>query len=693
MTIPFLDIFRRAKARFTPNSESAAVATPARTLPTEKPTGDRLSKTVMPNMVRSSAPDTFKPAVDPAPNIKLPSARSPQLPPSVALALQPKVERTISLKLSDFLAALPAGYIKPVESFNAGQRILLKACDVEKGMAMGKPTAPLSSIHAQVPDIFLIKVAADDARQIDLPFDKVMDQFQNIKLRDDQEEESDVPQVDTPFLQVTLEDTEKFGVTLPKLQTSDHPPVKVEPATAQALSSAEPEPVMRETVAPAAPRGIPLNISTSPTVTTPRPSAPDPVTPTRIPFSLPPNGTGGSDSEDVPATSSGPPVPTSEPSAPPLPNGGAARIPFKISAPCEDVKPKLTLIPGASSADEELPEEFLQGAVQDAAKISLGLREVLQNMPAFQLAGTPEAAAANARIELPLLLVESQLASGRIAIPMKIFREALPENQRDLVVVDDAESPVLLPLQEVLKNLPSNVLKMRDDQEAVDAPAGFETPFSIKAAEDAKRFQEGKAPAGEAAGPAEIAPEAEAQAEQPDAEVEARVDENPPSEATAEANVPEKAEAPVLEAPGPGTAAPEMAKTGKKLDTNTNAKEIVTRASALPGVGACTVTFEDGLSLAGNLPEDVQVGGLCAMAPSVLQKMNRHTVDTKLGPLTSMTLHCRESQMSFFMRGSVCLTVLHAGGDLASATHKQLAEMADELSRTYSQPETVHVDY
>ena len=682
MTIPFLDIFKRAKARFTQNSEPVPVVTEARTLPAEKPTSERLSKTVMPNMVRTSAPDTFRPMVDPAPNIRLPSARSPKLPPSVALALQPKVERTISLKLADLLAALPAGYIKPVESFNPGQRILLKASDVEKGMATGRPTAPLASIHAQVPDIFLIKVTAHDPRQIDLPFDKVLDQFQNIKVRDDQEEQNDVPQLDTPFLQVTLEDTEKFGVTLPKLQTSEDPPVRVEPATAQTLSSAEPEAVARETVASAAaPRGIPLNISTSPTVPPPRPSAPDPVTPTRIPFKLPPNGTGGSDSETVPA-SSGPPVPTSAP-----PNGWAARVPFKISPPCADLTPKPTLRPGASSGDEQIPAEGLRGTDQDAARISLGLREVLQNMPAFQLQGSPETAAADARIELPLLLVESQLASGRIAIPMKIFREALPENQRDLVVADEVESPVLLPLQEVLKNLPSTVLKMRDDQEAVDVPAAFETPFSIKAAEDAKRFNGAPSQAagtaeGEAATPADAAPEAPAQVEQPKAVAEKSCPIGP----KAEAEEPERAEAP---APAPSNAA----KAEKKIDANTNAKEIVSRASALPGIGSCAVTFEDGLSLAGNLPEDVQVGGLCAMAPSVLQKMSRHTVDTKLGPLTSMTLHCRESQMSFFMRGSVCLTVLHASGDLAPETHNQLAEMADELSRTYSQPETVHVHH
>lgn len=685
MTIPFHDIFKRARARFLKNGDPAASPAGAPPLPVERPGGARLSKTVMPNAVRSSAPDPFKASVDPAPNIKLPSARPPKLPPTVALALQPKVERTIFLKLRDVLAGLPEGHIKPVETFNPGQRILLKASEIEKGMATGKPTVSLLSIYAQVPDIFLIKVAADDTRQIGLPFDKVLEQFQKIKVRDDQDEEYEVPQLDTPILQATIEDTERFGTPRPRIQTAMQPPVKVEPATAQALSSAEPESVARETIASSTtPKGIPLNISTSPTVT-PRPTGPDPIAPARIPFKLPPNGTGGSDSEKVPA-SSGPPVPMSTPaSAPP------ARIPFKISAPCDDLKPKLTLIPVVASREEKGPAEPLAAAPQDEAKISLGLREVLQNMPAFQWNGSLETVPSDARIEFPLLLVEPQLSNGRIAIPVKTFRAALPENQRELVVVDEVESPVLLPLQEVLKNLPSTVLKMREDQEAEHVPTAFETPFSIKAAEDAKRLAAGL-PADEKKPevPAEKtdgSSEAKAEKASPAAAVEEKI------EVKAEEKVEAAVEAKAPESPAAQAEEKSQPKIEEKLDANTSAKEVVARASALPGVGACSITFEDGLSLAGNLPDDVSIGGLCAMAPSLLQKINRHTVDTKLGPLMSMTLHCRESQMSFFMKGNVCLTVLHVGGDLASETHHQLAEMANELSRAYSQPETVHVDH
>jgi hypothetical protein len=81
------------------------------------------------------------------------------------------------------------------------------------------------------------------------------------------------------------------------------------------------------------------------------------------------------------------------------------------------------------------------------------------------------------------------------------------------------------------------------------------------------------------------------------------------------------------------------------------------------------------------------------MAPSLLQRIERHLLDTKLGSLTAVTLHCAKSPMTFFMQGNICLTVLHAGGNLASETQNELAKMTKDLSRTYAQPETAHVDH
>ena len=72
-------------------------------------------------------------------------------------------------------------------------------------------------------------------------------------------------------------------------------------------------------------------------------------------------------------------------------------------------------------------------------------------MPAFQLSGTPEKIPPDVQVEFPMSLIEPQLATGRVAIEAKTFHAALPETHRDFFIVDAAETPVLLPLQEVLK--------------------------------------------------------------------------------------------------------------------------------------------------------------------------------------------------------------------------------------------------
>ena len=524
-------------------------------------------------------------------------------------------------------------------------------------------------------------------------------------MREDQEKEQDVPQLETPILQVTLEDTQRFGTTMTSVQSSAHPPVKVEPATAQTLSSAEPEGIVQETSAPRKIGGFSLAPPVTLKPAEPPPSAAPPQSgaPTRIPFHLPPNGAGVPVSETVPA-SSGPPVPNLSPKKPgPAPS--PVRLPFKVSPPSDALRPKRTLVPGVERPEPPEAEPVAAPVTppkNDGVKVSLNLRAILQNLPVFQFTGSAEAVPAETRIELPYSLIESQLASGRVGISPKTLQAAMPEEFRSLVVIDDSESPVLLPLQEVLKNLPDTALQMRPDQEVIETGEIIETPFSIKAAEDAKRLQEAsrakpealasKTPEPEKA--ASAVPPAPAESAQAAEKVEVKAEAEPaPAPATIETE--EKIEAAVdpktVSAETPPRA--EEKKSEPKPEAKNEAKQVVEKATALPGVAGCSVTFADGLSLAGNLPAEAGADGLCAMAPSLLQRIDRHMLDTKLGPLTSMTLHCAKSPVTFFMKGNVCLTVLHDGGDLASETQETLAEMAKELSRTYSQPETAHVDH
>src|ERR1700704_3947567 len=135
MTIPFLSYFKRSKGNGNGAVKQAAPAKPTAP-PLEKPSSERFSKTVMPNSTRVLPPqDPFEMAArSPALGGKMPAAGGPlapsssafrtipfapatngprDLPPAVALALEPQVERVVSLELGDVLTEMPPGYVKP----------------------------------------------------------------------------------------------------------------------------------------------------------------------------------------------------------------------------------------------------------------------------------------------------------------------------------------------------------------------------------------------------------------------------------------------------------------------------------------------------------------------------------------------------------------------------------------------------
>lgn len=666
MTIPFLSFFKKVKDQALALKEKPAAA-PKPVAPLEKPSSERFSKTVMPNATRTLPPqDPFEMAARSSAlgGASAPSAprtvtfggstpapvRPRDLPPAVALALEPRVERVISLDLADIAPQISADYIKPIESIDGTRRILLKASEVERGMASGKPAVSLATIYQQVPEIFLRSIASGDEAQVRLPFEKVLEQFSKLQVRGDQERHQAVPQVETPFLQVTLEDNSRFGTTIEAVETADLPPVRVEPPTAEAFAAAEPE-------------GAGTGFIQRPATESP------PATPTRIPFKLSPNGTGGSAPESVPA-SSGPSVPT--PSAP-----APTRIPFKITAPSDDLRPKEEPWLTAESLPASDPAPVTPAAptpitvpVENKAeiRISLPLKPIMQGLPPFQLSGDAASVPAEAQVELPFSLIEPQLASGRVTVTPEAFAAGLPSKYQSLFKKGEA-GDVILPLHEVLKNLPSASLRMREDQEVQDVGVNFATPFSAKAEEDAKRFK--------IAGPAVARP---IPAPEPPAvtAVEA-VQAVEAVKAVEEAPAAPAAET-IPFGPAPRNPLQVALETDEKLD----AKGVVEHVNKLAGVKASAFMFGDGLSLAGSLPAEYETDGLCAMAPSLMQRIENHMVETKLGALRGMTLTCLKGAVTFFMHENLCLAALHSGGDLTTEVREKLSRIVHELSRKYS---------
>jgi predicted regulator of Ras-like GTPase activity (Roadblock/LC7/MglB family) len=487
------------------------------------------------------------------------------------------------------------------------------------------------------------------------------------------------------------------------------------PATAEAIAAAEPEPTAQEKFTPthvglriqqARQKELPAEppIISAPQKEDTSALEADAVTrenrPTaRIPFSLQPtapekslsssavepaseetlsNGTGEPAFPRVPA-SGGPPVPPLTPAAP-------TRIPFKLT-PLSEPKPELApavaapletskvSIPAAPTQVPESSEPIVPES--NDPMVTLSLRPILESLPPMQIAGDVSSVPAETKISFRFALIAPQLATGKVVVQPKDFQAALPPAHRDLFLPDAVEAPVQLSLPEVLAHLPGNALQMRADQEVVTQDEIFETPFSTKAAEDAKRFGSGAAQDVGSAAPAQ-----KQTAEKPADESKTRGE--PTQIAKPE---PVKIERSPIAMPMPAEASAVAAAP------RFEARDGVAKASALPGVGSCSVIFADGLSIAGNIPGEMHIEGLSAVAPTLLEKLKKHMLETQLGALTCLTVHGEKSPVTFFASGNICLTAVHSVEELSAATRRELGSITKELSRTYAQPGTAHVDH
>src|SRR5262245_36486734 len=483
MKLPFLRFFKKGEV-----AEAAVVAADSRPVVTvEKPAADRYTKTFTPNATRQvvvEAPRAYAPAgagaatiAAPIPAV-LPSLSSASSLPASTLVPPPRshsvplggapgprilmkdpevstaiAERTISLPLSDINLSeglLQSGGLDPE------RRVIFKATDLERGMSSGKPSVKLRAIYQQAPEAFTREIAAEDPAEVVLPFAKVLEQFASFQVRSDQIIEETLPQVETPFLQVTLEDRERFKTEV--TATTISAPVPLATATPEAApdASIDLDSPIRLTVpkeaAAAASKPIRLTPSTTPAPVTPPVASVAPPVASVAPATprISPNGTGVPATERVPA-SSGSPVPTPLPSplAPPPASSNSpapAKIPLKISPPLGDLQesaaPKVSA-PTAGVATVKFCDS--------GHRIRLPLRSILRGIAPCQLSGPTDTVAEDAVIELPFAIIQPQLASGKISISPAQLHSALPDKYRDTLTIEDQTTPISLPLQEVLQ--------------------------------------------------------------------------------------------------------------------------------------------------------------------------------------------------------------------------------------------------
>jgi hypothetical protein len=694
MNLSFLQYFKKNR---TPAGAIALAPQPSPAI--EKSASERFGKTVMPNSSRivGLEPSRNFPVLAPVSSPTPAGPRKISLGGSGAVAVAPITpggERTIALQLIDLAPHIPGEMLKPAP-IDPQLRVILPASEIECGMATGRPTVLLRAIYQQAPDCFTCEVDAANQTEVALPVGKVLEQFGSFQVRDDQICDQAIPQVETPFLKVTLEDSERFGTPVAPLQTSNQPPSAVQPAVADTIATAPPGVVTE--IKPPTPVRKPVpketngNAGGSPAKAPIRLDQPPATLPIKAKIS--PNGTGVPAIERVPA-SSGPPVPTHLP-APLAPSAPAApaRIPFKVSPPSNDLRPPILR---AARSEAESIEFSTSGP-----RIQLPLRSILRGISPVQLSGSIEEVPEAAVIELPFAIIEPQLSLGRVAISPAQFQAAMPEEYRRLFKAEEAGLPVALSLQEVLQNLPNESLQIRGDQEEVEIGEAFETPFSQKMAEDAARMKMLGGPTAKAA-TTFAEPEPMPKSVLPAAKEVSVIAADPIAKPAVKIALYGKSDVVAGTKPGSPTAATGSEPTSTSepaaaglagrtalqvaLDTDETltAKSVIVHANRLPGVIACAIVFSDGLSLAGNIPAEYEAEALCALAPSIVRRISDQMMGTNLGALSGLTLFCAKAPVSFFAHGNICLAAIHSAGELAAEIRDRLGCIAQELARMYA---------
>ena len=242
MNLSFLRYFKKDKAA------TGAVSVAYRPGPAiEKPASERFGKTVMPNSSRIVGLEPTRNFPVPAPFSEPDRPRCGRISlggsASVAVApITPGGDRTIALQLVDLVPHIPGGMLQPAE-IDPQHRVLLKASEVERGMATGRPTVLLRAIYQQAPELFTSKVDAADKTEVALPLGKVLEQFAAFQVRDDQICDQAVPQVETPFLKSRSKTASVSARRWLRCRRASSPPLRCSRRSRGTIAAAQPESV------------------------------------------------------------------------------------------------------------------------------------------------------------------------------------------------------------------------------------------------------------------------------------------------------------------------------------------------------------------------------------------------------------------------------------------------------------------
>jgi predicted regulator of Ras-like GTPase activity (Roadblock/LC7/MglB family) len=308
---------------------------------------------------------------------------------------------------------------------------------------------------------------------------------------------------------------------------------------------------------------------------------------------------------------------------------------------------------------EDVPITFPIRTVDAGAEkeITIRLESVLSDFPPeLETPSIRSLIGTQAEIALPLGLIQSQLAHGRVIVPAEIFCRALPSDLKPYFATIDSAAEIPIPLREIFSQIPAEAIKLREDQETDGPEETIPTPFTAHAEEDAKRFSEIPAiaalPADEAPQPKVEAPQSKVEAPQP------------------------KVEPPRIAVESDSIKLQSLFMTDEPLDLT----KTIQKVAELPGLRACILSTTDGLKLAGGLENPDQEKAISAFLPELFQQAQSNLKGLGAGALETVTLCYRFHQLSTFVQGELCLTVFHDNRPFKPGVREKIQAVISELS-------------
>ena len=303
-------------------------------------------------------------------------------------------------------------------------------------------------------------------------------------------------------------------------------------------------------------------------------------------------------------------------------------------------KPASPLSHAAAASDAMIEAGGTPGG---ADEIRLRLQPILTDFPPqLEPPSIRSLIGTESEIALPLALIQSQLVHGRVVVPGEIFCRALPSELKPYFEGIDPAAEIPIPLQEIFSRLPPEAIQRREDQEMDRLEETIPTPFSAHAEEDAQRFSR-------------VPPDATPSA------IDAPQSKDEPPKAVIEGDTKR------LQA---------IFMTDEPLDL----VKTIQRVAELPGLRSCILSTIDGLKLAGNLGDPGQERATAALLCELFQGTQSKLAAVGVGTLENITLYCGLQQLSTFVQGKLCLTVLHDNRPFKPGVREKIQAVMSELA-------------